>query len=293
MAPGSLDVGGAEAVDQRDREIAEGGQNLWGVASAQAGTVFPKADITHIMGAIFDTPMPTIEVQQALGTRLAGGEGGDEINDLGSGFARLGHGASELSHLRDKRPGGCEIGIHLGTDLDGAHLNASSSAVNGLGLQVACLRISKIRRQVGVERGLIAFDGQDGLGLQLMHEAQELGVGVQGISRTHALPDGQHRQHLLSDRDLIGFLVHTHLPERFLAVMGNEGQQMRSGLLARSRSPQGLAIERERLVARSRRGGLHPASQHALNGAGIQLRQQPAIQRATGGQKEPGTKHAP
>ena len=39
MAPGSLDVGGAEAVDQSDREIAEGGHNLWGEAFAQAGTV--------------------------------------------------------------------------------------------------------------------------------------------------------------------------------------------------------------------------------------------------------------
>ncbi len=140
MAPGSLDVGGAEAVDQRNREIAEGGHNLWGEAFAQAGTVFPKADITHRMGSVFDTPMPTIGVQQALGTRLRGREGGDEINDLGGGFARLGHGASELSHLRDKRPVGSQIGIHLGTDLDGAHLNASSSAVNGLGLQVACAR---------------------------------------------------------------------------------------------------------------------------------------------------------
>ena len=104
MEPGSLDVGGAEAVDQSDREIAQGGQNLWGVAGAQAGTVFSKADITHIMGSGFDPPMPTIELQQALGTGLGGGEGGDEIHDLGSGFARLGHGAGELSHLCHSRP---------------------------------------------------------------------------------------------------------------------------------------------------------------------------------------------
>jgi len=90
--------------------------------------------------------MPTIEVQQALGTRLAGGEGGDEINDLGGGFARLGHGASELSHLRDKRPGGCEIGIHLGTDLDGCAPQRVLVGGQRLGLQVACLRISKISR---------------------------------------------------------------------------------------------------------------------------------------------------
>ncbi len=140
MAPGSLDVGGAEAVDQSDREIAEGGQNLWGVAGAQAGTVFPKADITHIMGSILDTPMPTIEVQQALWTGLGGGEGGDEINDLGGDFARLGHGASELSDLRDKGPGWGKIGIHLGTDLDGASFGASPSAVKTVSAPNACMR---------------------------------------------------------------------------------------------------------------------------------------------------------
>jgi hypothetical protein len=32
--------------------------------------------------------------------------------------------------------------------------------------------------------------------------------------------------------DLIGFLVHAHLEERFLAVMATESQQMGSGLLA-------------------------------------------------------------
>ncbi len=100
--------------------------------------------------------------------------------------------------------------------------SASASAINRLGLQIAGLRVSKIRLQVRVEGRLIAFDGQDGLGLQLIHQAQELGVRMQGISRTHPLADGQGRQHLLGDGDLIGFLVHAHLEERFLAVMGTE-----------------------------------------------------------------------
>ena len=43
MAPGSFDVGGAEAVDQRDREIAEGGQNLWGVGSRASGNGLPQS----------------------------------------------------------------------------------------------------------------------------------------------------------------------------------------------------------------------------------------------------------
>src|SRR5260370_14940177 len=129
--------------------------------------------------------MPTTLVQQAIWTGLGGREDGDKIERFAGSLARFGHRASEWRDLRDKRPGRSQIGMHLGTDLDGAHLEASPSAVYRLRLEIACLRIGEIGRQVRIERGLVAFDGQDGLGLQLMPEAQELGVGVQGISRTH------------------------------------------------------------------------------------------------------------
>ena len=117
------------------------------------------------MGAVLDAPVPAVEVQQALWTGLGRREGSDEIDYLGGDFAGFGHGAGELRNLFDKRPAGSEIGVHLGTHLDGAHLEASPSAVNRLSLQVARLRIGKIGGQVRVERRLIAFDGQDGLRL--------------------------------------------------------------------------------------------------------------------------------
>src|SRR2546425_11709216 len=82
MASSRRDVRRAEAVDQGDREIAEGGHHLWGIARAQAGAVLPKADIAHIMEAILYAPMPTIELQQALWTGLGRREGGDEIDHL-------------------------------------------------------------------------------------------------------------------------------------------------------------------------------------------------------------------
>ena len=65
-----------------------------------------------------------------------------------------------------------------------------------------------------------------------MHEAQELGVGMQGIRGTDPLPDGQRWQHVLGDGNLVGFLVHAHLEERFLALMGHEGKPMGSRLFA-------------------------------------------------------------
>ena len=260
MASGRGNLRGAKAMDQGDGEIAQGGQNLWGVAGAQAGAIFPKGDIAHIMAAILDAPMPAIELQQALGTGLGGSEGSDEIDHLGGRGAGFGHAPDELRHLCDKGPASSEIGVHFGTDLDGAHFDASPSAVNGLGLQIAGLRIGKVGHQVRVERGLIAFDGQDRLSSQGMHEAHEFGVGMERVGGTDPLPDGQRGQYHLGDRDLVGFLIHAHLPERFLAVMGTEGQQMRSGLLADSGAPHGLAIESQRLVGGSRRGGLDPPS---------------------------------
>ena len=146
MAPGRRNVRGAEAVDQGSHEIAEGGQHLWGVPGAQAGAVFLEADIAHIMATVFDAPMPAIEVQQALWTGLEGREGGDEIDHLSGGFARSGHGTGQLSDSRDERSAGSKVGIHLGTDLDSAYLNASSSAIDGLRLPVAGLWIGKIGR---------------------------------------------------------------------------------------------------------------------------------------------------
>ncbi len=269
MTPGGSDVRRAEAMNERDGEIAQGRHDLGGVASAQAGAIFSKADIAHIMGAVFDAPMASVEFQQACRTRLGGRKGGDEIDDLSRGVARFGHGAGELGHLRQMRPGGRQIGIHLATGLDGAHLGASPSPVNGLGLQIAGVGIRKVGLQVGVERGLVAFDSQDGVGFQVMQEAEELGVGVQGIGRTDPLADGQRRQHLFGDGNLVGFLVDAHLEEGLLTLMGHKGEQMRSRLLPLPGSPHRLAIQGQRLVSGGPRRGLYPGPQHPLNGGSI------------------------
>ena len=43
MASSRSDLGGAKAMDQGDGEIAQGGHNLWSIAGAQAGAVFPRS----------------------------------------------------------------------------------------------------------------------------------------------------------------------------------------------------------------------------------------------------------
>ncbi len=76
MSSGRGDLRGAEAMDQGDDEIAQGGEDLRSMASAQAGAIFAKVDIAHIMETIFNAPMSTIQVQQALRAGLAGRKGG-------------------------------------------------------------------------------------------------------------------------------------------------------------------------------------------------------------------------
>ena len=70
-------------------------------------------------------------------------------------------------------------------------------------------------------------------------------MGVQGISGTDPLADGQGRQHLLGDRDLIGFLVHAHLKEDFLAVMDTKGQQVWSFLPCAMDRGRDICVGRE------------------------------------------------
>ena len=154
-------------MDQSNTQVAQGRQDVWSIASAQAGAILSKADIAHRVEAIFTTPLASHQLQQAPRSGFGGRQSGDERDDLGGGLVGFGDGTGELGHLCDKGPGRGEIGIHLVTSLAGAHLAASPPAVGGLGLQRACQWIGEIGRQVVVEGRLIAFDSQDGLG----HEA--------------------------------------------------------------------------------------------------------------------------
>src|SRR5438309_10243 len=97
MAASGPNVRGAEAVDQGNREITEGGQNLGSIAGAQAGAIFSEGHIAHIMRTVFNGPMSTIELQQPLRASFGGREGSDEIDDFGGGFVGFGHGAGQLS----------------------------------------------------------------------------------------------------------------------------------------------------------------------------------------------------
>lgn len=111
--------------------------------------------------------------------------------------------------------------------------------------------------QVGIESGLIAFDGQEGLALQLMQEVQKLEVGMQRISSTDRWRMGKVGSACLAiGISLVFSSTHT-CKERFLALMGHESQQVGSSLPAGAGSPHRLAIQGQRLIGGGLRDGLH------------------------------------
>ena len=62
--PASGDPGRALRMNKCDAGISQGGQDLPG---AKPGAILSKADVAHIMEAVFTMPMPQDQFRQALG----------------------------------------------------------------------------------------------------------------------------------------------------------------------------------------------------------------------------------
>jgi hypothetical protein len=120
-----------------------------------------------------------------------------------------------------------------------------------------------------------------------------VGMGMQGVRRHDSPCDGQERQHDFGHGNLIGFLTHPHLQERFLTLVRTKRQQMRCGLIILSRPAYGLAVQGDGLIDSCMQRGLDPASQHLFDRLGIQAWQQLAIERTAGRQKEAWPKDLP
>ncbi len=105
MLSSRRDLRGARAMDQSNTQVAQSREDLWSIASAQAGAILSKADIAHRVQAIFTTPLASHQLQQALRSGFGGRQSGDERDDLGGGLVGFGDGTGELGHLCDKGPG--------------------------------------------------------------------------------------------------------------------------------------------------------------------------------------------
>ena len=119
--------------------------------------------------------------------------------------AAHGDGAGELGYLGNMGPGGREVAVERGTDLDAAHLYAPSLGIGGAGLFIARLGVSEIGGQIVIQGGLIGFDGQHSLSLPGVDQGHEVYLGMHGIGGVDASGHRETRQHLLGDGNARSF----------------------------------------------------------------------------------------
>lgn len=109
-------------MNKSDCQVAAGGQDLWSRTRVQARAVFPKGDITHIVQAIFNRPVPPVQLEEPTGRGQGGRQIRDKVDDLLGGFAGapLRDGARELGDLLHERPVRTQVVIQVGCDQDAA-----------------------------------------------------------------------------------------------------------------------------------------------------------------------------
>ncbi len=91
-------------MNKRNSQIATGSQNLRRVARAEAGAVFAKGDITHIVQAIFNAKVATAQFQQMLRCRLSRWQNTDEVNNFNGGGSLFGASTVQFGDMSDSRP---------------------------------------------------------------------------------------------------------------------------------------------------------------------------------------------
>ena len=101
-AGGGACVGAVGESDEADREVAEGGHDLWGVAGVEVVTVFVVGDVSDPVEG-FDPPVALEPGRDLGGMGLADGEGTQQIHRLGGAgrVALAGASGAGSFHLRD------------------------------------------------------------------------------------------------------------------------------------------------------------------------------------------------
>jgi hypothetical protein len=90
---------------------------------------------------------------------------GDEEDHLDSRLSLFSAGASELGNMGDAGPISLQISTEFLTHLDHTMLDAPTMSIKGLSLLNLGMRISKIGSQIGLQRGLVAFDDKKRIGV--------------------------------------------------------------------------------------------------------------------------------
>ena len=121
--------GEAGAADESDGEVAQGSDGAG--AGTDAAAVLEESDIADVVQPVFDGPVVSDELEQALRRGPVGRQAGDEIDDLDALPAPDPASTLDAGDLGEAGPG--EIGNDLLADGDAAGFDAAMALVDRLG----------------------------------------------------------------------------------------------------------------------------------------------------------------
>ena len=90
MSQGGGDVGGAGEAVQADRQVAQGGHDLWAGAGADLGEVFGEGDVADRVQGVLDLPVPADPDGELGGANLVRAQVGGRVDGLGAPTGRAG-----------------------------------------------------------------------------------------------------------------------------------------------------------------------------------------------------------
>lgn len=170
----------AAGLDHADGEATQECGVFGPVAGSDAAAVLIPVPVEHIMAAIFDGPVVAVEGEDALWIGGVWRVAGDAVGDfpgVSAGFL-VDHVALDEKGLADA--GEVEVVVEGGGGPDGAAFQAPMRE----GVLFTVLRLCALLEgelQVGEQIGLIAFDGEQVMGLMFEQIGGELALGQQGI----------------------------------------------------------------------------------------------------------------
>ncbi len=211
------DLRGAGTANKGEDEIADGGYDLGGGATAQGGAILAEGHIAQPV-ATLNAPVPADEREQAIGIGVARGEAGDEIDRFCRRFLRRADGADEAGDLGDAREGkiGAQVRVEAGASGEGARVGAPPAAINRLCGTHGGVRIGEVGGQFGAQTRLVVFDREQVGGATIENAPRQGGLRMQGVGGDDPAASGEMGQELLGHGNLVRFVADTHLHERFL-----------------------------------------------------------------------------
>jgi hypothetical protein len=159
----------ADEAQEADGEIAQGRHDPWAIFRSDLRAILVVSAIPHVVGAVFNRPVPPVGSQNLLGRGFFRRSAGDSISRLHGGLSGLDDGSfpldgEDLRHMRE-----AHVLNESGGGPDPADLQATMALVfldeAGIG--------SLLQAQVGdvlLQIGLVGLDGEVVVGLFLIDE---------------------------------------------------------------------------------------------------------------------------